>query len=217
MESKYKVAIGFSAFLILFIWAMRTKNEVVAGIVFPLKVKLGMAQPNLAGTSQAGVDAPTKEVEQILAEIKEKMPLGYVPADKIVTGGHVYYGQFGDELQKLWRLGYSLTPSSNDLTKYTIPKLVKISPEEQHEMIELHRDSAIGFKNAQEQLQDKFLFSGKYPDVIGVGRVKIGLGDGFEIAVLKGADHTKTLAALSERKYGGYPIQILEREMTVAQ
>lgn len=221
MRDKHKIIFGFSAFVFLLIWAMRTKNEVVESIVFPLKVKLGLAKNNSSSNSSvsimARIPADQNEVEakKIFEQVKKKTPLGYVPYEKYVVGGHIFYGQFGDELQKLWRLGYDLS-TTNKTDKGETPVLQKVSDAHSREMIELHKGFVIGFKNALEQLQ-QMLFSDEFPDMIGVSVIKFGLGDGFEISVLQGQDHTKTLAAFPERKYGGYPIQIRETNMFVAQ
>lgn len=54
MKTEYKIAIGVSAALFCF-WVLTTKNEVVEGMVYPLKVKLGLAEYKTTdGTVAAG-------------------------------------------------------------------------------------------------------------------------------------------------------------------
>ena len=50
---KTKIILGMGAVAALAYWAMTTKNEVVESAVFPLKVKLGMAQYKTDGTAVA--------------------------------------------------------------------------------------------------------------------------------------------------------------------
>ena len=51
MKKSTKILLGVGAFAVIAGWMLTTKNEVVESLVFPLKVKLGMAKYKTVGTA----------------------------------------------------------------------------------------------------------------------------------------------------------------------